>query len=120
MDKMILGGYTFTWNPEKCTVPRKTKSSSTVETYSGAVYFSWGTLIAGQMISLEWDWLDEAQWDEFQTLLEADAEVVWNPRTGTTYNVEISKLQGTYQAKSLTDAAYRRNVVLSLIIISEV
>lgn len=120
MDKMVLGAYTFSWNPEKCTVPRETKSSSVVETYGGAVYFSWGTLIAGQKINLEWDWLQEAQWDELQTLLEADAEVVWDPQTGPTYNVEIAGLKGDYQDKSLIDADYRRNVVLSLVIISEV
>lgn len=120
MDKMVLGAYTFSWNPEKCTVPHETKSSSVVETYGGAVYFSWGTLIVGQKINIEWDWLQEAQWDELQTLLEADAEIVWDPQTGSTYNVEVADLRGDYQDKSLIDAAYRRNVVLTLIIISEV
>ena len=82
---------------------------SIVKTYSGAAYFSWGTLQEGQEILIEWGWMKEAQWDQLQTLLEADTQIVWDPQTGTTYNVEVTRLEGIYFESSLIDAAYRKD-----------
>lgn len=123
MAKMTLGAYTFQFNPHQFTDPKKKKSFSIVETYSGAAYYSWGTFIAGQRIVLEWDSMPEAMWDELQTLLEADAVVVWNPTVDgaeTQYNVEVLKVEGKYYKYTINRTAYRRNVKLTLVITSEV
>jgi hypothetical protein len=116
MDKMILGSYTFEWNPTNYTIPKLNKSWGKVDTYSSSATFSWGTFIVGQEVEIEWKWMKEAQFDELQTLLEADAEVTWTPQTGTTYQVEIMDLEGKLFLSSLTDAPYRLAVRLLLVI----
>lgn len=120
MDKMTLGGYEFWRNPNKFTVPKKDRYTSFVKTYGGAVFFSWGTFIEGVEITLEWEYMTETMFDQLQTLLEADAEIVWNPQTGDTYNVEIRSLEGKYLTTSLLDAEWREDVRLILAITSEV
>jgi hypothetical protein len=107
-------------NPNNFTVPNKEKYSANIQTYGGTAYFSWGTFIAGQKIKLEWDWYDSTSFDTLQTMLEDDEQKVWNPQTGSTYNVEIKKLSGKYLESALLDAPWRRNVILELVIQSEV
>ena len=120
MNKMTLSGESgqcTVWrNPNKFTIPNKTKFSSSIETYGGIAYFSWGMFTAGQKIKLEWDWYDSASFDSLQTLLEDDEQKVWDPQTGTTYTVEMIKLDGKYLESALLDAPWRRDVVLELLI----
>ena len=120
MEKMTLGAYTFWRNPVSFDVPRKVKYSANVKTFEGDAYYSWGTELAGQKIVLEWDWMTDTAFDEFQTLLEDDETKVWDPQTGSTYNVEILKLDGAYVESSLLDAPWRKSVKLELLIRSEV
>ena len=120
MDAMTLGSYTFWRNPDQFTIPRQQKYASVIPTYGGVAYFSWGLFLAGQKVLLEWDVMTKAMWDELQTILENDTGVVWDPQTGTAYNVEVLQLEGKYVFKSLLDGAYRREVKLTLLIKSQV
>jgi hypothetical protein len=124
MNKMTLSGESgqcTVWrNPNSFTLPKKDKYASNINTYGGTAYFSWGTFTAGQKIKLEWDWYDSTSFDTLQTLLENDEQIVWDPQTGITYNVEMMKLNGKYVESSLVDAPWRRSVVLELLIQSEV
>lgn len=120
MQKMTLGGYTFWRNPNQFDIPRQRKFAAEVQTYESSAYFSWGTYLTGQKIALEWEWMDETMWDQLQTLLENDTQVVWNPRDGNTYNVEIMRLDGAYVESALLDAAWRNEVKLELLIRSMV
>jgi hypothetical protein len=120
MQTMTLGGYTFWRNPEQFDEPRLKRFTAEVPTYGGSAFFSWGTFLAGQVIILEWSWMDETMWDQLQTLLEADTQIVWDPQTGSTYNVEITKLEGAYVESALVDASWRQKVKVELLIRSAV
>ena len=118
MVKMELGDYTFDWNPTQFTEPKKTRIVSVIQTYASVVSFSWGCFNEGQVIEIEWEWMKEAQYDSLQTLIEADAEVEWNPQDGYTYQVQILDLEGKYFDSSLEDAPYRKDVRLTLVVMS--
>ena len=93
---MILGGYTFTLNPEKCEMPIKEKRASTVKTLAGAAYFSWGAFLPGTILKLKWSYMPVAMFSQLETKNEADAQVVFNPGSGTSCNVEIQGLKGAW------------------------
>lgn len=121
MAKMVLGSYTFEDNPtavgDLMTPERK---SAFVETYSAGAFFSWGSSIGGKPVELTWTQTSVDQYGELQTLLVADAAVVFNPQDGEgkTYNVEVTALHGEYWLYLSGD--YRQNVTLSLLVLSEV
>lgn len=117
---MILGSYTFTLNPEKCDMPVAEKRAASVKTLGGMGYFSWGTLLPGTEITLEWTYMPVAMFTELETLNEADAQIVFNPGSGTTYNVEIIDLKGKWFLDQTITAQFRGDVKLQLVIISEV
>jgi hypothetical protein len=118
MAKMTLGGYTYLWNPDKSTEPREIRFNSLVHTYGGAAFFSWGTSIIGLPVVHEWNYMDETMFQQLQTFLEDDEIKVWNPQTGTNYNVQIVALSGDYLTTSLYDAPWRENVKLEMVIMS--
>jgi hypothetical protein len=121
MAKMVLGSYTFEDNPtsvsDLMTLERK---SAFVPTYSAGAFFSWGSSIVGKELELTWTQTSTDQYGELQTLLEADAAVVFNPQDGEgkTYNVEVTALHGEYWL--YLSGTYRQNVTLSLLVLSEV
>jgi len=116
MADMQLGAYVFAWKPEELDTLEKEKSYSVLRTWTTAAFFSWGTSRIGKEIELDWDWMPEAQWNQLQTLLEADVETTWWPEVGgTSYTVEVVKLAGKFVQKSLLDAPYRRQVRLTLV-----
>jgi len=119
---MSLGSYTFLRNPEKCTYPQKRKMAVVCETLGGAGYFSWGCVLPGQILELTWPGMETTMFDELMSLFEADAEVVFDPDVGltTTYNVEIFSLLGEFLAPYPGAAAYKKNVKMELVIMSEV
>ena len=117
---MTLGGYTFTLNPEKCDIPVKEKRSSTVKTLGGAAYFSWGTFIPGTVVKLKWSYMPTAMFSAIETKHNADAEIVFVPGSGTSYNIEIQNLKGAWFIDQTAGAQFRRNVELELVIMSEV
>lgn len=120
MNKMTLGGYTFARNPNKSTEPKQYRSTSVVPTYGGAAFFSWGMFIEGLEVTLEWDYMTEAMFEQLQSLLDDDESKVWDPQTGSTYNVQMLTLEGEYLTTSLLDAEWRQNVKLTMVIMSEV
>lgn len=122
LPKMRLGPYDFEWNPTQYDIPKEDKTYSVVQTYESVAFFSWGTSIIGKEIELEWDRMKEEQFDQLQTLLEADQETVWTPISGevTAYNVELCQLNGKFMEFSLHDAPYRDDVKLLMVIMSEV
>ena len=117
---MILGSYAFERDPDGCTVPKKARYTSMVKTYGGAVFFSWGLFIEGVEIEMSWKLMSATMFNMLQTLLEADAEIVWDKKSGTTYNVQLQALEGAYVETSLLDAPYRQDVKLRMVITSEV
>jgi len=118
---MILGSYTFAINPnEPVPIITEERRGSSLKTMGGVAFFSWGTFIAGQEVKLPWSFMSTTQYGELLTLLTADAQVVWNPENGSTYNVEILSLHGEYHLSAGASAPYRKNVELKLLIMSEV
>lgn len=118
---MTLGGYTFALNPlDKVPVVGMEKRASAVPTLGGAEYFSWGLFYEGQTIPLEWNKCPTAQFNQLNTLFEADAQIVWDPEDGSTYNVEIISLTADFHLSAAAGAAYRKNVKMKLVIMSKV
>jgi len=118
---MTLGSYTFAINPnEPVPIITEERRGSSIKTLGGVAFYSWGTFIAGQEIVLPWSFMPTAQYGELLSLLTADAQVVWDPENGSTYNVEILSLNGEYHLSAGAGAAYRKNVEMKLLIISEV
>jgi hypothetical protein len=116
MTKMTLGAYTFWRNPTRFTIPKQYKSYATVDTYSAVQFFSWGMFTAGQEILLEWEWMDSSAFASLQDLLDDDTQKTWDPKTGTTYTVEVLSLDGRYVESALIDADWRQDVKLKLLI----
>lgn len=58
--------------------------------------------------------------DAIYALLIADAQVVWDPETGDTYNVGITGFTGDYHLSTYSAAANKKDVTLKLTIISQV
>jgi hypothetical protein len=84
-------------------------------------------MIEGKRLTLEWPYMPVAMFDQLQTLFEADGPFVWDPQDSEskTYNVHVIGLAGTYHmtlGDAMADggAAYRRDVKLTLLILSEV
>jgi len=117
---MILDGYTFTLNPESCEMPIKEKRASSIKTLEGAAYFSWGAILAGTIIKLKWKFMSIAMFAQLETKNENDAQVVFNPGSGTSYNVEIQNLKGAWFLDQTVGAQFRKDVELELVIMSEV
>jgi len=123
MPNMILGGTTFDYNPSEmeCLIPQRFNNH--VLTYSGVEFFSWGASIVGKTIELRWNYMPSDQFADLNTLYQADTQIVWNPQLGDskTYNVEIINLTGSYFLElENTGVIHRKNVILALLIISEV
>lgn len=117
---MDLGSYTFTLLPGQMTVIKPTKPSATVQTYTDVAYFSWSPSIVGNTLVLTWNAMTATQFDEIETIFQADVEVVFDPTdyTGSdTYNVEVVNFTGDYQ-QGFT--ANRLNCKLELLIMSVV
>lgn len=117
---MILDSYTFTLNPERCDMPLDEKRASVIKTITGAEFFSWGAILAGQTIVLKWSFMPIAMFAQLETINTNDTQVIFNPGTGTNYNVEILAFKGAYFIDQTGSATHRRNVELKLAIMSEV
>lgn len=117
---MTLGSYTFAQPPLTCTIPLKQRRASDIDTLGGTAFFSWGPFLAGQEVEIKWRWMATTMFDAIYALLVADAQVVWDPENGSTYNVEITSFTGDYHLSAYAAAANKKNVVLKLVIISQV
>lgn len=124
MAKMSLGSFTFPHNPSKMSLLRPKKIYAVVETYSDIGFFSWGTTVKGIQLTLEWPFMASSTFSTFDSLLQANAEVVFNPQDGSghTYTSEILTFTGDYHTGlGLADPnTYRKNVKLLLLIKAKV
>jgi hypothetical protein len=114
MAAMQLGSYTFEWQPERWTIPKKERTVASVKTYESNVFFSFGITIVGKEIVLEWHFMSIAQFNALYALYISDIAQTWIPGNGGTYIVEILDLVGDYFETVDYDLAYRRNVKMRL------
>lgn len=118
---MILAGTTLTQNPSAATIPQKKRSAFGVETVGGVEFFSWGTFIEGTEIVLRWDNLITSEYATLASLFVADAATTFYAASGLTgYNVQITNLTADYFISAGDDAPHRRNVVLTMLVLSEI
>ena len=113
---MTLGEYTFAWEPDRWTIPKKEKYSGRTLTYRSAAFFSFGVEIVGKEIPLEWNWMFKAQFDSLYALYISDAQLVWVPGDGYAYTVEIVDFVGEYFEVSGHVGPWRQNVKMLLMI----
>jgi len=112
-----LGTVTFTFNPDRQTLPFIKKTLAAVNTYSNVAVFQWPAIWPGTVLTLEWDFLPAAQFVSLLALYQSHASVVYSTDTGGhEYTVIVSDLVGEYFEVVATGLTYRRNVKLSLIV----
>ena len=111
-----LGGYTFQWNPDDMTMPYSEKTVSEVISFSGTQLFEWTASIVGKEVILSWDYMSNGQYNALRRrYVETGTQYVWDPDIGgTTFNVIIKSLEGSYFKHLSEDIAYRKNVVMTL------
>lgn len=120
---MILGTYALPWDPDRWTMPEPKQRVLEQDTYSSNILFFYGEKVVGTRIELEWEWMSQAQFDALDVLYQADLPVVWNlqePTDPRTFMVEIEKFDGSLFDVALWDLSHRKDVKMSLIILSEV
>lgn len=119
---MRLGDYTFEYDPDDMTPPKRVKAAASQRTYSSAVFFEWPAFLAGLTLELFWDSMPSAQFDNLNAKFQAGGSYEFNPDIGSgviSYNVEILSFTGVYEKVILDDFDYRRNVQMELMISSQ-
>jgi hypothetical protein len=118
---MILGGYKFRQNPDSMPLIHPRRSTAGAKTYTSYAFFSWGFFTVGQTITLKWATMMQAMYDELLALYVAGNQVVFDPKKEdeSTYTCEIIDLSGTFYLSYDHDFALRKDVTLSLLILSE-
>lgn len=115
---MTLGGVSFAdWVPDDYTLPQPVRSTAAVDTYGGSAFFSWGIISVGQKVTISWDAMTKALYDQLMALLVADAAVTWLPEDSYSYTVQITDLNGTLVTTFAN--AYRQKVTLTMIIMAK-
>jgi hypothetical protein len=114
--------------PLEMTIIKKERTTSAVRTYSKVAVFSWGVSIIGKTIELYWPAMSTTLFNSLQAVYEGDVPVTFLPMlddsSGSSsssevdYMVEVMSLDGQYHIK--TNGVYRKEVRMSLLIISEV
>ena len=114
---MIIGTVTFSQDPAGMTLIREDRINSFVKTYSNVAFFSWGSSIIGKEISLFWNSMTIAQFEDIMDLFIADIPYVFTPNDGEghTYDVEITSFTGEY-CKGVHTTGIRKNIELKLLI----
>ncbi len=123
MSNMVLGTHTFVKQPSAMTLIQKDRIVASIQTYTSVALFSWGASIVGKVIELVWPFMTTSEYTSFQTIYEADAQVVFDPKddSSKTYNVEVLSLDAEYFINlSDTSGHLRRSVKMKLLIMSEV
>ncbi len=125
MANISIGGTTLDSNPASCSIIKADKSCAVVPTYGGAAFFNWGTVLQGKEIELRWDYMKETDFAAFDAMMDADGTVVFDPQDGSgdTFNVWLLSLDGDYYMEigdGDSTSVFRKNVVLVLVIESEV
>lgn len=112
-----LGGITFTFNPDRQSIPARKKSVAAVPTYTSNAIFQWTAVWPGSIITLEWDFMPAAQYDDLVDVYLSIDPVEFDPDTGdNTYQVVITEMTGEYFDVVADDLAYRKNVKLTLLV----
>ena len=119
--------YDFILLPGKMTMIREDKICSSELTFSDVAYFSWGASIIGKPITLHWNACPASQFAKFDTFYASDLPLIFDPTltevpADTTYNVEMTSLDGDYFLGGYDTGAgsWRENVTMTLLILSEV
>src|SRR4030042_728209 len=76
---MKLGTYTFEFDPDQFDAPETERSESIVKTYTSASHFSWGFILAGKEILLEWPKMTCDQYNRIRDVYFLDTTVEWDP-----------------------------------------
>jgi len=122
MGDQRLGSYTFEWDPDEMTMPYSEKVVAEVETYGGTEIFEWTPSIVGKEVTLTWKLMSIGMWNALRRrYLVTGTTYVWDPAIvgGTTYNVVIKKLEGSYIKQLLETKGYREGVSMVLSIRSK-
>ncbi|OQB40349.1 MAG: hypothetical protein BWY06_01238 [Candidatus Latescibacteria bacterium ADurb.Bin168] len=125
MANMSIGSVMLDSNPSACSLIKADKSCSLVQTYSGAAFFSWGTVLQGKEIELRWEYMRETDFAALDALMDDAGTVVFDPQDGSgkSYNVWLISLDGEYYlalGDGTSSSVFRRNVVLVMAIESVV
>jgi len=98
MANMILGEYSFEIDPsqvmgldaDSLLTP---KAVATADTLTSQVIFVWPAVVAGAEVVLEWERMDDAMWEQLQTMAESTSTYEFNPQVGaTTWDVMVMSL----------------------------
>jgi hypothetical protein len=111
--------------PAEMTIIKKERTTSSVKTYSRVAVFSWGVSIVGKTIELYWPAMTTVLFDSLQSVYEGDVPVTFLPMlddsssssSDTDYIVEVLSFDGQYHIT--TNGAYRKEVRMTLLIMSE-
>ncbi len=115
MAKMSIGGFRFPHNPSRMTVPEAKRSTAKVKTITDIAFFSFGTMINGLEMTLEWDFMRANTYASIHSLIMADTGATFNPQDGlgTLYDIEFEDIVGDLHlglGQSSSDS--RKNVKL--------
>ena len=111
---MVLDSYTFPENPQNMDLIESKKSVASVVTFSGSAVFQWDATLEGVLVSLTWDNMSETMYNNLRTKYLSTDSVVFDPKTGTTYNVIVENLSGSYVQYGLDDIPHRKDIELIL------
>jgi hypothetical protein len=122
MANIAIDGHTVTDNPNSMTIVRAEKRASHVLTYSNVGFFNWGVSIIGKEIALAWNWMAASEFDTLAASYVKDGPVVFDPQddSSKTYNVQIVTLEGAYHVTIGTGSVLRKDVKMTLLIMSQV
>lgn len=123
MAKMSLGNFVFPTNPSKMTMIDAKRFTDEVETLTGVAFYSWGTMVDGLPVKLEWKFMRSSTYATLQTLLMADTPATFNPQDGLgrIYEVEIKDLDGQYhRGLGIAANTHRTDIKLILVILGRV
>ena len=122
---VTLGGYPFPKNPMRISpIIDKRKISAAVDTWDSVATYDFGTRIEGLEVTFEWDYLEEAQYAQLQTLLETEGNLELNmtgsSNDGLLYTVHLLSLTGAYfMYIAAGTGRVRRDVALRFVVVSE-
>lgn len=123
MAKISLGSMTLSRNPSKMSLINARRRSAMVDTYDGIAFFTWGTILDGVQVVMEWPFMKTGTFASLDNFLQLDSSLVLNPQDGSghTYNAEILSLEGEYhRGLSVAANTYRTNIKMTLVITSRV
>jgi hypothetical protein len=95
----VLGGYTFPYDPAMgdWSGVNQNKSRADLDAITRTISFNWG-FVDYKPVILKWSSIPKTMYDQLVSLWIANNggnTYTYNPRTGTSYTVEIVDLVGT-------------------------